>query len=126
MAARWPAANKRLQVFDENGQHLATWPNIRFPNHILVSETTQDVWVGDNMTAEMVKYDTSGKRLFSWDASGTALGGFGEIHQFSVDSEGTVYVADNVLGRLQKLRPKPGADRLQLIGPPKALMAKAR
>ena len=27
-------ANKRVQVFDENGKHLATWPNIRFPNHM--------------------------------------------------------------------------------------------
>jgi DNA-binding beta-propeller fold protein YncE len=117
-------ANKRVQVFDENGKHLSTWPNIRFPNHILVSDATQDVWVGDNMTAEMLKFDTSGKRLFAWDASGTAPGGFGELHQFSVDAEGMVYVADNVLGRLQKLRPKKGADPAQLIGPPKALVMK--
>ncbi len=116
-------ANKRVQVFDENGKHLATWPNIRFPNHILISDATQDVWVGDNMTAEMLKFDTSGKRLFSWDASGTAPGGFGELHQFSVDAEGHVYVADNVLGRLQTLRPRRGANPAQLIGPPKALMA---
>ena len=109
-------ANKRVQVFDDGGRHLATWPNIRFPNHIFISDATQDVWVADNMTAEVVKYDTGGNRLFSWDASGYAPGGFGELHQFSVDSKGNVYTADNVLGRLQKLQPRTGADPKQLIG----------
>jgi len=115
-------ANKRVQVFDENGKHLATWPNIRFPNHVFVSDATQDVWVADNMTAEVLKYDTNGNRLFSWNASGPVPGGFGELHQFGVDSKGNVYTADNVLGRPQKLTPKRGADPKQLIGRSVALM----
>jgi len=114
--------NRRVQIFDENGGFLAEWPNLRFPNDILISDKTQDVWVSDNMTTEIVKFDTSGKRLFSWNASGTAPGGFGELHEIAVDSQGIVYTADNVLGRLQKLRPKAGADPAQLIGPPIALM----
>jgi len=109
-------ANKRVQVLDENGRHLATWPDIRFPNHVFVSDATQDVWVADNMTAEVLKYNTSGQRLLSWNASGIRPGGFGELHQFSVDSKGNVYTADNVLGRPQKLVPKAGADPTQLIG----------
>jgi len=115
-------ANKRIQVFDENGKSLAVWPNLRFPNDVFVSDATQDVWVSDNMHTEIVKFDTNGRRLFSWDASGTAPGGFGELHEMSVDASGIVYTADNVLGRLQKLRPKAGADRAQLIGPAMALM----
>lgn len=117
--------NKRVQVFDENGAFLAEWPNLRFPNDILISDKTQDVWVSDNMTTEIVKFDTSGKRLFSWNASGTAPGGFGELHELAVDSQGTVYTADNVLGRMQKLRPKAGADPAHLIGPPMALAARS-
>ena len=117
-------AGKRIEVFDENGKFLAAWPNIRFPNHIFVSDAGQDVWVADNMTAEVLKYDTSGNRLFSWDASGAIPGGFGELHQFSVDSKGNVYTADNVLGRLQKLTPKAGADPKHLIGPGLKLMPK--
>ncbi len=109
--------NGRIQVFDENGTFLSQWPGLRFPNDILISDKTQDVWVSDNMTAEVVKFDTSGKRVFSWHASGPVPGGFGELHQFSVDSLGNVYTADNVLGRLQKLRPKAGANPAQLIGP---------
>lgn len=119
-------ANKRVQVFDENGTHLATWPDIRFPNHVFVSDATQDVWVADNMTAEVLKFDVNGNRLFSWDATGTAPGGFGELHQFSVDSTGNVYTADNVLGRLQKLTPRAGANPAHLIGRAVALMPKTR
>jgi DNA-binding beta-propeller fold protein YncE len=119
-------SNKRVQVFDENGKHLATWPNIRFPNDIFISDATQDVWVADNMTAEVVKYDTSGNRLMSWHTSGIGPGGFCELHELSVDSKGNVYTADNVLGRPQKLIPKPGADPKQLIGRSRPLMPKSR
>lgn len=119
-------ANARVQVFDQSGRHLKTWPNIRFPNHIFVSDATQDVWVADNMTAEVLKYDVDGRRLLSWEASGAVPGGFGELHQFSVDSKGNVYTADNVLGRPQKLVPKGGADPKQLIGQSVKLMPKAR
>ena len=118
--------NKRIQVFDANGKYLAQWPNIRFPNHVFVSDATQDVWVADNMTAEVLKFDVNGNRLFSWDATGAVPGGFGELHQFSVDSKGNVYTADNVLGRPQKLVPKPGADPRHLIGQSVRLMPKAR
>ena len=86
-------AGKRVQVFDENGKFLAAWPNIRFPNHIFISDATQDVWVADNMTAEVLKYYVNGNRVFSWDASGPMPGGFGELHQFPVDSKGNVYTA---------------------------------
>ncbi len=124
--------NKRVQVFDTaTGKHLATWPNIRFPNHVHVADPVpgdtstnggQVVWVADNMTAEVLKFDTNGNRLFSWNASGPVPGGFGELHQFSLDSQGNVYTADNVLGRPQKLAPKKGADPRQLIGRGATLM----
>lgn len=123
-------AGKRIQVFDQDGKFIAAWPNIRFPNHVFVSDAApgkpQDVWVADNMTAEVLKYDTAGNRTFSWNASGPVPGGFGELHQFSVDSKGNVYTADNVLGRMQKLTPKPGADPKHLIGPAIQLMPKSR
>lgn len=127
--------NKRVQVFDANGHHLANWPNIRFPNHVQVTDPVagdtstggeQVVWVADNMTAEVLKFDTKGNRLFSWHASGPVPGGFGELHQFSLDSKGNVYTADNVLGRPQKLTPKAGADPRHLIGQSTRLAPKAK
>ena len=127
--------NKRVQVFDPAGKHLATWPNIRFPNHVQVTEPApgdtstnggQVVWVADNQTTTVMKFDTNGNQLFSWYASGPVPGGFGELHQFSLDSKGNVYAADNVLGRPQKLTPKAGANPARLIGQSIPLMPKTR
>lgn len=127
--------NKRVQVFDANGKHLASWPNIRFPNHVQVTEPApgdtstggeQVVWVADNQTTEVLKFDTKGNRLFAWHASGPVPGGFGELHQFSLDSKGNVYTGDNVLGRPQKLAPKAGADPAHLIGQSVPLAPKAK
>ena len=53
--------NQRIQVFDADGKHLDTWPNIRFPNHILVTADQQQVWVSDGTNARILKYDTNGK-----------------------------------------------------------------
>jgi DNA-binding beta-propeller fold protein YncE len=106
--------NDRIQVFSPNGNHLATWPGLNFPNYILITEN-QDVWVSDNQPVRIIKFDTDGNRLFSWDAHGNAPGEFGELHEFGVDINGNWYGADNVLGRSQKFSPKPGADAAQLL-----------
>jgi len=127
--------NKRVQVFDANGKHLANWPNIRFPNHVQVTEPVagdtstsgeQVVWVADNQTTDVMKFDTKGNQLYSWHASGPVPGGFGELHQFSLDSKGNVYAGDNVLGRPQKMTPKAGADPKHLIGQSVKLMPKTK
>jgi 6-bladed beta-propeller protein len=123
--------NKRVQVFDATGKHLANWPNIRFPNHVQVTDPVpgdtstggeQIVWVADNQTTDVMKFDTQGHQLYSWHASGAVPGGFGELHQFSLDSKGNVYTGDNVIGRPQKLTPKAGADPRHLIGQSVRLM----
>jgi len=127
--------NKRVQVFDASGKHLANWPNIRFPNHVQVTDPApgdtstggeQIVWVADNQTTDVMKFDTQGHQLYSWHASGAVPGGFGELHQFSVDSKGNVYTGDNVIGRPQKLAPKAGADPRHLIGQSVRLMPKVK
>lgn len=127
--------NKRVQVFDATGKHLANWPNIRFPNHVQVTDPApgdtstggeQIVWVADNQTTDVMKFDTKGNQLYSWHASGPVPGGFGELHQFSLDSKGNVYTGDNVLGRPQKLTPKAGADPKHLIGQSVRLIPKVK
>jgi hypothetical protein len=110
-------SNDRIQVFDAMGKHLATWPNLNFPNHIIVTEN-QEVWVADNQPVRLVKFDTNGNRLYSWDAEGRGPGQFAELHEFGIDARGNWYGADNILGRTQKFVPKPGADRKRLMSPP--------
>jgi sugar lactone lactonase YvrE len=114
--------NQRIQVFDGEGKHLDTWPNIRFPNHILVTADQQQVWVSDGTNARILKYDTNGKLQYWWGVYGTQPGTFWEMHQFSVDSEGNLYAADSFGGRTQKFRPRANADATKLVGLPVRLM----
>ena len=118
--------NKRIQIFDANGTLLDTWPNINFPNHIVVSADEQQVWVSDGNNARILKYDTSGKLLYWWGVYGTRPGTFWEMHQFSIDSEGNLYAADSFGGRTQKFKPRADGDRARLVGVPLPLMAKSR
>ena len=116
--------NRRIQIFDADGRHLDTWPNLRFPNHILVTADEQRVWVSDGNNARILEYDRNGKLLYWWGVYGTIPGTFWEMHQFAVDSEGNLYAADSFGGRTQKFRPRADADRTKLVGAPVALMTK--
>jgi sugar lactone lactonase YvrE len=105
--------NSRIQVFDEKGTHLDTWPNIRFPNHVVAA--ADGVWVADGTNARLLKYNTSGQLQYFWGTYGTYPGAFWELHQFSVDAEGSLYAADSFGGRVQKFTPTAGADRSRLV-----------
>ena len=78
----------------------------------------QHLWVGDGYTNKILKYDLSGKLLSSWGTFGAFPGGIWGPHQFTVDSENNLYIADVHIGRVQKFRPKPGADPGTLVGRP--------
>jgi DNA-binding beta-propeller fold protein YncE len=108
--------NSRIQIFDENGKYLDEWRNIRMPFHVEVS-SDQNLWVSDGATMKFLKYDLKGKLLNSWGTFGQFPGGLWGIHQFSVDQEGNLYAADVYNGRVQKFRPKRGADPSRLIAP---------
>jgi hypothetical protein len=108
-------SNDRIQVFDKNGKHLNTWNELNFPNHIVITAgkesedkttNTEYVWVADNQPVRLVKFNTAGERLYSWDLQGRGDGEFDELHQFAFDSEGNLYAADNILGRSLKFIPK--------------------
>ena len=57
------------------------------------------LWVTDGITQKVLKYDLTGKLLYSWGTFGAFPGGFWGVHQFSVDSEGSLYTADVQVGR---------------------------
>lgn len=116
-------ANSRIQVFDENGRFLDQWPNIRRPIDLLIT-SEQRLWVADLDTNKLLQYDLNGKLLSSWGTYGTFPGAFWGIHQFSVDPQNNLYVAETYAGRTQKFQPKPGAARSLLIGSPPSLMSK--
>ena len=116
-------ANSRIQIFDENGKFLDQWANIRRPIDLLITED-QHLWIADLDTNKILQYDLNGKLLSSWGTYGTFPGAFWGIHQFSVDAQGNLYVAETFGGRTQKFQPKPGAPRSLLIGSPQPLKSR--
>jgi DNA-binding beta-propeller fold protein YncE len=110
--------NQRVQVFDENGTFLDQWPNIR---GIVFLFATQDraVWAMTGTTNRLLKYDRDGHLQTYWGTANTQgifPGSLYAPHGFSVDPEGSLYIADYRNHRVQKFVPSAGADRSRLIG----------
>ena len=108
-------SNSRIQVFDLGGKFIEAWNDIRSPYYLALSKDRHMV-VSDGVTQKILKYDLDGRLLHSWGTFGPFPGGLWGVHQVSVDTEGSLYVAEVFNGRLQKFRPKAGASRALLIG----------
>ena len=109
--------NGRIQIFDENGKFLDQWPGMKQPFHIVITPD-QYLWLSDGESHRFFKYDLNGKLLYAFGYYGYFPGGLYGPHQFSVDTDGNLYIAEVFSGRAQKFTPKPGADKSKLITPP--------
>jgi hypothetical protein len=111
--------NRRMQVFDENGKFIKQWPFAQ-PSSVNFVYIGADraVWAFDDTTSKVVKYDTDGRLLYAWGALGDYPGGLFNMHGASVDQEGNLYVAEVANGRVQKFRPRPGANPAYLVSKP--------
>jgi hypothetical protein len=117
--------NSRIQIFDENGKFLDQWTGMHQPFHIIITPD-QYVWMSDGESHRFFKYDMNGKLLYAFGYWGYFPGGLYGPHQFSVDTDGNLYVAEVFSGRAQKFTPKPGADRSKLITPLPPLQSKSK
>ncbi len=112
--------NRRIQVFDENGKFLDQWPvgtqtNLQF---LIIPADRSGIWGFTDTTAKIAKWDFNGKLLYSWGVLGDFPGAFFNMHGASVDQEGNLYVAEVGGGRVQKFRPRQGANPAYLVGRP--------
>jgi DNA-binding beta-propeller fold protein YncE len=112
-------SNERIQVFDDNGTFIDQWPTAKPSNpQFLLIPANRALWVFDDTTAKVVKYDMEGRFQYAWGSQGDFPGAFFNMHGASVDQEGNLYVAEVGGGRVQKFRPRAGANPAYLIGPP--------
>jgi DNA-binding beta-propeller fold protein YncE len=112
--------NHRVQVFDENGKYLREWSFGDDPSDIHLIQIGADrmLWAYDRGTSKMLKYDLEGHFQYAWGVWGDFPGGFWGVHGFTVDQEGNFYVAEVDSGRVQKFRPRQGANPAQLVAKP--------
>jgi hypothetical protein len=113
--------NARIQVLDEKGRYKDEWPNIHGIYSIRLTADGRYLWAGDGFAQKFLKYDLQGRLAprATWGTFGIAPGAMWGPHGFDTDDEGSLYVAEDYSGRVQKLRVMDGADPddPQLIGP---------
>ena len=64
----------------------------------------------------MAKFDLNGKLQTYWGVTGRNPGEVDNLHNWDVDAEGNLYIADGGNNRVQKFVPKKNADAARLIG----------
>jgi streptogramin lyase len=111
--------NRRMQVFDENGKFVKQWPFAQ-PSSVnfLYIGADRRIWAFDDTTSKIVQYDPDGHLLYAWGALGDYPGGLFNMHGASVDQEGNLYVAEVANGRVQRFRPRAGANPAFVVGKP--------
>jgi len=112
--------NHRIQVFNTDGKYQYDWHIDDAPSdvHLLYIGADRNLWAFDRGTNKMIKYDLDGHLLYSWGTWGDFPGGFWGVHGFSVDQDGNFYVAEVDNGRVQKFRPRAGANPDFLLSKP--------
>jgi sugar lactone lactonase YvrE len=114
-------SNDRVQVLDgDSGKPIDQWPvgqqtNLQF---LIVPADRSGVWGFTDVIGKIAKWDFNGKLLYSWGVVGDFPGAFFNMHGASVDQEGNLYVAEVGGGRVQKFRPRAGANPAYLVGRP--------
>ncbi|MBI2187117.1 MAG: hypothetical protein HYU37_08315 [Acidobacteria bacterium] len=114
-------SNRRMQVLDgDTGKPIDQWPvgtqtNLQF---LIIPPDRSGIWGFTDTTARIAKWNLNGRLLYSWGVLGDFPGAFFNMHGASTDQEGNLYVAEVGGGRVQKFRPRKGANPAFLVGPP--------
>jgi hypothetical protein len=118
--------NLRVQVFDEDGNYLREWAFDDIQNrsaspmdvHSFIVTRDRKLWAADQGMSKIIGYDLDGHFLYSWGSWGEYPGGMWGVHGMSTDNEGNFYTASVNNGRIQKFRPRAGANAEFLVGKP--------
>jgi sugar lactone lactonase YvrE len=96
--------NNRIQVFDGDGKFLKQWTNIGAPWAVCITPgPNQVLYTSDSNPGRIYKLDLNGNILGAFGKAGKQLGQFGWIHEIACPSENTLYVAELLNWRVQKL-----------------------
>ena len=94
--------NKRLQIFDQDGNFKKMWTNVGAPYGLFLTPA-QDMFVADGLNGHIYKLNLDGEILGQFGTPGKGLGQFNLAHFLAVDSAESVYVAEIINWRVQKL-----------------------
>lgn len=92
--------NDRLQLFDQSGQWLATWPG--FAPYGVAIDAKARVYVADARAHQVLRLNHKGEVEQRWGKKGSTPGEFDLPHMLAFDCEGSLYVAEVNGRRVQK------------------------
>ncbi len=96
--------NARIQIFDRNGQFLRQWSLghpfglVITPDHVL--------YMGDAIAGRILKIDPQGRVLGSFTGPQPGQGPHFDPHQIALAPDGSIFTAEVLGWRAEKLRPK--------------------
>jgi len=106
--------NARVQVFERDGRHRATWAGPALGRPFAVAVVGERVFVvdggdqdPDRPAAGVVVLDRDGRVLGRFGGFGARAGQLSDPHDVAIDARGRVYVAELGTRRVQRFRP-PG------------------
>ena len=97
--------NDRLQLFDQTGKWLATWPG--FAPYGLALDKSGRVYVADARAQQLLRLTPTGEVEQRWGRKGTAPGEFDLPHMLTFDAAGNLFVAEVNGRRVQKFEVVP-------------------
>ena len=97
--------NDRLQLFDQAGKWLATWPG--FAPYGLALDKSGRVYVADARAQQLLRLTPTGEVEQRWGRKGTAPGEFDLPHMLTFDAAGNLFVAEVNGRRVQKFEVVP-------------------
>ncbi|MGH9451902.1 MAG: peptidyl-alpha-hydroxyglycine alpha-amidating lyase family protein [Terriglobia bacterium] len=101
--------NRRIQVFDTDGNFITQWTNVGAPWALCVTPGPhQVIYSSDSIPGRIYKLDLNGKILGVFGRPGKQLGEFGWVHEMACPSENDLFVAELLNWRVQKLILHPG------------------
>lgn len=102
--------NNRIQVFDNDGNFLKQWTDVGAPWAICITPGPKQVlYTSDSNAGRIYKLDLDGHILGAFGKPGKLLGEFGWVHEIACPSENTLFVAELLNWRVQKLILHPAA-----------------
>jgi len=100
--------NHRIQVFDGNGKFLKAFTNIGAPWAICITPGPHQVlYTSDSNKGRIYKMDLNGNILGAFGKPGKQLKEFGWVHEIACPSENTLFAAELLNWRVQKLTLHP-------------------
>lgn len=112
--------NKRIQIFDADGNFLKEWTHIGYPYGLFITPD-QHIWFVDGGYDRIVELDQDGKILGALVEPGRAPGQISWGHFMAVGKGGKIYVAEVLNWRVQVFAPTGVTGKLTTYVPSKRL-----